>query len=49
MTINQLIEVLSAYEGDTEVLISTNPMTFKHILDVSDEDYEEGNILYLEG
>lgn len=49
MTVSELIEVLCAYEGDAEVLISTNPMTFKHILDVSDEDYEEGKILYLEG
>lgn len=49
MTVNQLIEVLSSFDGDTEVLLSTNSMTFKHILDVSTEDYEEGNIIYLEG
>lgn len=49
MTIRELIETLSNYDGDAEVLLSTNSMTFKRILEVSDEDYEEGNILYLEG
>lgn len=49
MTIRELIEVLSDYDGDAEVLLSTNSMSFKHILNVADEDYQEGNIIYLEG
>lgn len=49
MTVKELISELQCYEEDAEVLISTNSMTFKHILEVSDEDYEEGKILCLEG
>lgn len=49
MSTKELIEILNTYEGDTEVLISTNPMTFKHILEVNDEDYVVRDIIYLEG
>lgn len=49
MEVSRLIEYLLSYDGDTEVAISVNSMTFEHITDVNDEDYEDGKIIYLEG